>query len=206
MGYEALLRSEWIDAPDEVIKSIHDQDMLLQLDRQSIAKAVHQFDQSDVSSGFLFMNVLPSTVSRLDFTTFLHNCVREYHLSPQDVVVELVELEAIKNLEELKQSVRQLKEHGFLISIDDVSKGSSSFRLMIELEPDIIKMDKYFTSQLTYSTLKQQMIESLVSYCQNTKTRFVLEGIEGESQLHVARRLGVECGQGYYLAGPFWLA
>ncbi|MDQ0159442.1 EAL domain-containing protein [Alkalibacillus salilacus] len=205
VGYEALLRSEWIDAPDEFFRSIQDRETLLKLDKLSVSHAVKQFNESDVSSGVLCINVLPSTVSTVDFPSFLSGLVNDYHMAPDQVIVELVELEAIKNLDSLKESVQQLKDYGFLLSIDDVGKGSSSFRLMIELEPDIIKMDRYFTSELAYSTLKQKMIESLIGYCKETNTQFILEGIESASHLDVARQLGVEQGQGFYLAEPFLL-
>ncbi|MDV2581922.1 EAL domain-containing protein [Alkalibacillus haloalkaliphilus] len=203
IGYEALFRSSLFDAPEQAFHSADSYDQLFELDKLSVIKAVKYFSDYRLEEDeLLYINVFPSTVGRPEFVPFIIDLVNSTSLRKRQVVIELVELEAIKSLDDLNYNTRNLKENGFKLSIDDVGKGSSSFRLMIELEPQIVKMDQYFTRELPHSTLKQKMIESLVGYCDETETDFILEGIETVRELEVAKQLGVRKAQGYYLGEP----
>ncbi|MDQ0352280.1 EAL domain-containing protein (putative c-di-GMP-specific phosphodiesterase class I) [Alkalibacillus filiformis] len=203
IGYEALFRSQLFDAPEQAFRSADSYDQLFELDKLSVTNAVKYFSNFRLEGGeLLYINVFPSTVGRPEFVPFIIDLVDSTSLRRGQVVIELVELEAIKSLDDLKYNTRNLKDSGFKLSIDDVGKGSSSFRLMIELEPQIVKIDQYFIRELPHSTLKQKMIESLVGYCYETETDFILEGIETARELEVAKQLGVRKGQGYYLGEP----
>jgi EAL domain-containing protein (putative c-di-GMP-specific phosphodiesterase class I) len=113
--------------------------------------------------------------------------------------LEIVEEEV--NLEELKPVVNQLKQFGFKIAIDDVGKGASTLRSIIELEPNFVKMDRFFGIGLEQSVSKRRLIQRLIEFCGNDIT-FVLEGIEYHSDLEIAKDLGVHVGQGYFLGRP----
>ncbi|GEN46373.1 EAL domain-containing protein [Alkalibacillus haloalkaliphilus] len=203
IAYEALFRSQLFDAPEQAFRSADSYDQLFELDKLSVTKAVKYFSDYRLEEDeLLYINVFPSTVRRSEFVPFIIDLVDSTRLNKGQVVIELVELEAIKTLDDLHYNTRNLKENGFKFSIDDVGKGSSSFRLMIELEPQIVKMDQYFTRELPHSTLKQKMIESLVGYCDETETDFILEGIETVQELDVAKQLGVRKAQGFYLGKP----
>ncbi|WP_017185684.1 EAL domain-containing protein [Alkalibacillus haloalkaliphilus] len=203
IGYEALFRSHLFDATEQAFHLADSCDQLFELDKLSVTKAIKYFSNYRLEEDeLLYINVFPSTVGRSEFVPFIIDLVGSTRLRTSQVVIELVELEAIKSLDNLQYITRELKENGFKFSIDDLGKGSSSFRLMIELEPQIVKMDQYFTRELPHSTLKQKMIESLVAYCYETETDFILEGIEMVRELEVAKQLGVRKGQGYYLGKP----
>ncbi|MGJ9458485.1 EAL domain-containing protein [Oceanobacillus sp. CF4.6] len=102
----------------------------------------------------------------------------------------------------MKSNISLLKKRGFQIAIDDVGKGSASLKSIIELEPDYLKMDNYFAFDLSVSEQKQEMIKSFMTYCENTNTKFILEGIEKTEDLAVAKDLGVLYGQGFLLGKP----
>jgi EAL domain-containing protein (putative c-di-GMP-specific phosphodiesterase class I) len=73
--------------------------------------------------------------------------------------------------------------------------------MILELEPDFIKLDRLFSLDLSKSTSKQKMISLFVEYCKNN-TKLILEGIETPEDLAIAKCLGVDIGQGYVLDMP----
>jgi EAL domain-containing protein (putative c-di-GMP-specific phosphodiesterase class I) len=77
----------------------------------------------------------------------------------------------------------------------------STLRSIIELEPHFAKMDRYFGIDLEKSIQKQKLIQRLIEFCGSDIT-LVLEGLEYQSDLDIAKELGVHIGQGYLLGRP----
>lgn len=72
---------------------------------------------------------------------------------------------------------------------------------MIELKPDIIKLDRYLAKNLSHSKAKLRVVEMFVHYCQDD-ILLILEGIENQYDLEMAKQLGVRAGQGFLLGKP----
>lgn len=70
------------------------------------------------------------------------------------------------------------------------------------MEPDFIKLDRYFSIDLQKSKQKQTMIKFLLKYSNVTNCKIILEGIENEEVLKKARKLGVSYAQGFHLGKP----
>lgn len=98
--------------------------------------------------------------------------------------------------------VHLLKDKGYAIAIDDFGKGESSLQTVIELEPDFVKLDRYYAVKLSASIKKQNEIQMLLKLCQQKNMKLILEGIEEPTDLAMAKLLGVHLGQGYLLGEP----
>ncbi|WP_188207574.1 EAL domain-containing protein [Alkalibacillus aidingensis] len=203
IGVEVLFRSDLFVSPVEVFELAKEEGKLIDLEKLSISKGITGFSNlSDNDHLHLYINVFPSTISNPLFREFLNQQVKQSNVKQQQIVIEIIESEAIRDLLELKSHIRRLKNDGFITAIDDVGKGASTLQTIMELEPQIIKMDHYFSEELPYSTLKQRMLESLLGYCRQTDTKMILEGIESIKILEVAKSLGIQEGQGFYLGVP----
>ncbi|MEH7386552.1 EAL domain-containing protein, partial [Bacillus sp. JJ1521] len=73
---------------------------------------------------------------------------------------------------------------------------------IIELEPNYLKLDRIFSINLAKSSQKQKMISLLLQYFQETDTKIILEGVETNEELQMAKTLGIELCQGYLLSRP----
>jgi hypothetical protein len=74
--------------------------------------------------------------------------------------------------------------------------------LMYELEPDMIKIDRFLISDIDRSDTKAAVVATLVSSAKAKGIKVVAEGIETVSEFDAASRLGVDLGQGYWIAKP----
>lgn len=202
IGGEILFRSELGD-PDVIFLQAKQVNKLFELETKSIFKIFHTYNlQESPPKGFLFINVSPSTILNKEFPTFIKSLTVHFPKISEKVVFEIIETDYVENMNLLKEQINFVKNLGFQIAIDDVGKGWSSLHLIIELEPHFIKLDRYFSINLTTSPLKQEMIKSFLHYAHYSKTNVVLEGIEKETDLAIAKALGVDICQGFLLHKP----
>jgi EAL domain-containing protein (putative c-di-GMP-specific phosphodiesterase class I) len=205
LGMEALFRAE-LGAPDIIFKEAQKTQYLFQLDTQSISKAIATWYSSNLNDNeLLFLNVLPSTLLNPNFPFFINSLAQEYTYSNQKVVFELSESEQTfqtENGDLLRNRINLLKYYGFLIAIDDLGKGGSSLCSLIDIDPQIVKLDRYFSIDLAESKKKQMMIKAIQQYCGGNDIQIILEGIEEQVDFDIAKTLGISFAQGYFLGKP----
>jgi EAL domain-containing protein (putative c-di-GMP-specific phosphodiesterase class I) len=121
--------------------------------------------------------------------------LRSSSLDPNKIKVELTER---ANLSDpiVKKNVRELQENGILICLDDFGEGVSSVKLIPELAPDIIKIDKNW---LRYN---RKDLRALISYCLQSNCKVVVEGIETDDEMETSKAMGANYGQGFFIARP----
>lgn len=196
IGYEALLRdaSQLQVSPVDVFREADKNGHRNILDLLSIKTALESF--KDESSP-LFLNVFPSTLLGRNFLSWWDSHVS----SPIPVVLELLETESIMNWGALKKVTKELQSRGVKIAVDDMGGGYSFFQQWIELDPDFIKLDRYFAENLSLNSKKQKTVRSLVDLLSDT-TEIIIEGIEKEEDLNIAELLGIPYAQGFLLGRP----
>jgi EAL domain-containing protein (putative c-di-GMP-specific phosphodiesterase class I) len=202
-GAEFLLRTK-SGNPEFIFQMAREENRLFELDTRSIDQAFRAYysQKQILLEGMLFINIFPSTILHTQFLSFVARLIESFPDSSEKVVFEIIETEKISNEERLKERIHFLQKLGFKIAVDDVGKGWSSLSLIIELEPDFIKLDRYFSIDLAKNPKKQKMIDLLLHYFEGTGTKIILEGVETSSDLQMAQSLGVYLCQGYFLSKP----
>ncbi|MEG6612341.1 EAL domain-containing protein [Pseudoclostridium thermosuccinogenes] len=196
IGYEALLRdaSKLHISPNQIFKEAEEKGCQSTLDLMSIKTALNNFRNE---SNLIFINIFPSTLLKGNFLYWWDTNIPE----DMPVVLELLENEPVENWKELKKVTRGLRARGVKIAVDDMGAGYSFFQQWIELEPDYIKLDRYFASNLAVNPRKQRIVRFLVDLLVDS-TKLIIEGVETEADLNAAELLGISYGQGYYLGKP----
>jgi EAL domain-containing protein (putative c-di-GMP-specific phosphodiesterase class I) len=120
------------------------------------------------------------------------------------IVFEISETEYIPeaNLKLIMERIEIIKSYGNLIAIDNIGKGYNSVPLIIEVKPDFLKLDRYFSNDLAYSKQKQTFITLLKKYCDQQNCRVILEDLEKDIDLNTGKSLGIRYVQGYLLGRP----
>lgn len=206
-GYEALLRSTAASSPEALFRKARLEDRLYELDTKSIHTAISSYfigRKKPGGSPLLFMNVFPSTLLNPACFAFLHRLASDFCSAPRQLVLEINEAneeDKMWDIRLLGQKIHELRQHGFLIALDDVGSGAASLKKIVEYEPDIVKLDRYFGNQLSAHSAKQKLVSLFVDFCRG-HMQLVLEGIENQEDLLVAKQLGVPVGQGFLLGRP----
>lgn len=203
IGFEGLVRTKEFYDPNRIFKKAKLQKKLFELDSGSILKA----SQTYINAGYheryknLFLNVFASTITNPLFYTFVNKIIDESPITSQQIILEINESEIYKP-ETLKEDIRLLKKMGIRIAIDDYGKGFSNFKTLIELQPDIIKLDKYFIEGIKDYEQKKKAISFISSYCQQSNIQLIVEGVEDSISLAILKSMGIKFAQGYLLGKP----
>jgi len=91
---------------------------------------------------------------------------------------------------------------GAHLVIDDLGAGYSNLSRLVDLEPEIVKLDRELITGIDRNQRKQILVRTLVQMCGELGARVVAEGIETLGELETVRDLGADFGQGYFLARP----
>jgi EAL domain-containing protein (putative c-di-GMP-specific phosphodiesterase class I) len=148
------------------------------------------------------VNLLPTSLLAPSFVAeeFLAR-VRAVGLSPQQIIVECTEQQAILDVPRLKKQVKALRRLGFGFAVDDAGAGYASFTVIAALEPSIIKIDREIVSGIGNkdAEAKKALVEAFVSFSRRIGAQVVAEGIETRRDLRALQDREVDFGQGYLL-------
>ncbi len=150
----------------------------------------------------LSFNVVPKHLMSTGFGETLRSTVAAAKVSMRQIVVEVTERDELDDLARAAAVVRELRDHGFRVAIDDVGVGHSGLSRLKGLGANTIKIDKFFVDTITADASTATIVEMLVALARDFHMTVVAEGVETEEQVRALISCGVEEGQGYLVAAP----
>lgn len=118
------------------------------------------------------------------------------------VALEITEHSAVANYAALAAAVRPLRARGMRLAVDDAGAGVANLHHILELAPDLIKMDISLTRHIDTSPARAALATALVTFGAATGAAVLAEGVETRAEVQALIDLGVEFGQGYLLGRP----
>lgn len=118
------------------------------------------------------------------------------------ITFEIVETEEIVDNDHLRGIISEYRQRGFLIALDDFASAHSGLARLVELRPDIIKLDRRLTRDCDVDDARLAVIASMVSLCDSLDIQVVVEGIERVEEVEALRSVGARYMQGYFFARP----
>lgn len=118
------------------------------------------------------------------------------------IVVELTEHSPVEDYDALAEALRPLRDGGLRIAVDDAGAGYATFRHILRLAPDLIKLDRSLISGIDGDPARRALSCAVVAFAREVGAVVVAEGVERSAELDVVVGLGVEAGQGYLLGRP----
>ncbi len=205
-GYEMLARGVKPNGslmyPDELFSKSKRNDFDFRLDRLCRESALKTAATKKVNQK-VFINFIPTAIYDPEFC--LNSTVKwanQLEFDPSNIVFEVVETEQVKNQTHLKNILEYYRDKGFQIALDDIGEGYSSLNLLIELRPDIIKVDRKIISNIDKDSLKQSVYKALYNLAKENGILVLAEGVETAFELEMVKSIGVDFAQGYYFAKP----
>ena len=196
-GYEALSRFPSVAARPPSVWFEHAAHVGLSepLELLSIERALELFAALPADAT-LSVNASPQTLISPRLLEILRDV-------PADrVIVELTEHAAIGDYRGFNAAIRELREHGVRLAVDDAGAGFASLRHILDLGPEIIKLDMSLTRHIHRDAARRALASALCDFAANLGADVVAEGIEEQAELDELLRLGIRFGQGYLLGRP----
>lgn len=116
------------------------------------------------------------------------------------LIVEITEHEPFPD--DLGDGLKDLRERGIEVAVDDAGAGYASFTQLLRLRPDIIKIDGELIAGIDKDPAKRAIATALTSLAAELNAKIVAEAVETAGQVQTLIRLGIEYGQGIYLGAP----
>lgn len=151
--------------------------------RVSVNLSVRQFRQTN----------LVHTIARI---------LRETGLEPNWLELEITESMAMEDVDFTIMILRDLKEMGIKLSIDDFGTGFSSLNYLKRFPLDTLKIDKSFVGDIGTTPDGAEIVTAIVSLAQNLHLRVIAEGVETQEQFHFLRQKKCDEMQGYLFSRP----
>ena len=204
---EALARwhhpEEGLLTPDVFVPLAEDSEIIIDLDLAILRHASHQLRQWQPHHPDLRLNVNlsarhfdhPDCISRLQST------VVEAGIEPGSVSFELTETAALPVHPHDRNFLRDLRETGFRVLLDDFGTGFASIDQVLRLPIDGIKLSRSLSAAMNTST-GNTVVRHLIALSHDLQLTAVIEGIENREGASWARGVRADAGQGYLWTRP----
>ncbi|WP_181813373.1 sensor domain-containing phosphodiesterase [Gaiella occulta] len=196
-GVEALARfrgppeqppDAWFDEAERVGLGI-------ELELAAVGEALTLLDQLP-EQAYLAVNVGHKTVAAPELGTLLDSA------GAHRVVLELTEHVEVEDYRRLGDVLAGIRTRGTRLAIDDSGSGYSGLTRIVNLAPDLIKLDRVMTRGIDLDPVRRALAGALVTFASDTGASVIAEGIETEDELSTVETLGIRYGQGYFLGRP----
>jgi EAL domain-containing protein (putative c-di-GMP-specific phosphodiesterase class I) len=207
VGAEALIR--WLHPdrgllmPAAFLPYLEGNFLTEKLDWYVIAKAIKQLDQW-MKMGLnidLNVNISATTIQSSSFIeNLLDNLSRYPYLPKNRLVLEIIESEAIIDLQQIANVIKHLRKTGVQVSLDDFGTGYSSLSYFRQLPVNELKIDRLFIRDILQDSNDLDLVRGIIGLAQTFGKRIVAEGVETIDHGTLLLRLGCPIAQGYVIA------
>lgn len=204
-GYEALARGSLrgLRSPEVMFGVAEEANLIWELSRLCRRRAIEGIESNLEPHQLLFLNIDPH-----DFRdpTFRHIDLEDLGIrNPERIVLEITERTAITDYPLFQEYLRTFRELGFRFAVDDAGSGYAGLGSIANLAPDYIKLDISLISGIDTNFMKQNLVETMVSFAEDHDIRVIAEGVEREEEYETVKELGVHLTQGFLFHKPKYL-
>lgn len=208
-GAEALVR--WIKSDGEIIPPskfvpifeengfISDMDFAIY--RQAVAD-IKRWLRSGINVPLISLNISRHHLKDEHFSEKLTALVDSIGVPHDKIEFEITESLLTENMATLVDTMTQLKDAGFRISIDDFGSGYSSLNLITLLPFDTLKIDGGFFLKNDLTDRNKKVISSVITLAKSLNLETVSEGVETQVQVDFLKSLGCDMIQGFFYYRP----
>ena len=201
-GYEALARGSLrgLRSPEVMFGVAEEANLIWELSRLCRRRAIEGIQANMEAHQLLFLNVDPH-----DFRdpTFRYFDLEELGVDhPERIVLEITERTAITDYPAFQEYLKAFRDQGFRFAVDDAGSGYAGLGSIANLSPDYIKLDISLISGIDTNFMKQNLVETMVSFSNDHGIKVIAEGVEREEEWETVKGLGVHLTQGFLFHKP----
>lgn len=148
------------------------------------------------------VNFGSSILMHADLIQTLKRVLDHTGLPPENLILEIPENIIVLNIETLSQVIKDLRDLGISIQIDDFGKEYSSLQYLKNLAVNALKIDTAFVHMIQGDGQNSEIPRMLITLAHEFGMKTIAEGIESQSQLLNLRQMHCDYGQGFLFSNP----
>ena len=206
---EALLRWQHPEfglvSPNNFIKSAETTQLIIPIGEWAIRQACIQ-SKAWQEQGFPPLRITVSLSSvqfqQANLVAKIAEILTETGLEAQLLELELNAISLLENIEYSKNTLKDLKELGVYLAIDNFTGGFSILEYLKHFPLDTLKIDKTLVQQLNNSPQDMAIATALIELGKGFDLRVVAEGVENQEQVDLLSSLSCQQMQGFWFSRP----
>ncbi|SDE24776.1 EAL domain-containing protein [Kordiimonas lacus] len=194
-----MIKSQW-----EMIRFAEDVGLIDEFDYAVVTRAIRKIRELLKKGGApgIAVNLSGRSLSSSEFMLELVSLLRGNKDLKQYLSLEITESAKIHDLDALGACVREMRDIGFKVYLDDFGAGAAGFQYLKKLRVDALKIDGDYIRDAIHNKEDRAYLRSMVMLCRDLGIVTVGEWVETEEHAKLLREMGVDYGQGYFFGKP----
>lgn len=206
-GYEALLRNHQaagFASIQDFFDGCHASGMLGHMELALRDKAVGKFARlAHHRQAKLFINLDTRGLEPLgEVPARTRRMVEAHGIAESSIVFELSERHPFGQPDQATAVINHYKRNNFRLAIDDFGTGFSGLQMLYFAEPDFLKIDRFFISDIANDSKKKLFLAQIVNIAHLLGVVVLAEGVETEREYFVCKEIGCDLLQGFLVQRP----
>lgn len=200
--YECLARLRKdgkIISPYKFIEPLRMSKNLSFLTKSMITKSFKYMSQNNFDFS---INITEQDLFEEYLLEFLKKYLFIYQINPKRVIIEILESITISDDKKFIKEIKNLKDLGLKIAIDDFGTQSSNFSRLLDMDVDFIKIDGSFIKNLDTDKRAKVIVKTIVNFAKSINAQMVAEFVHQKNIQKEVEKLGIEFSQGYFFGTP----
>jgi diguanylate cyclase (GGDEF)-like protein len=151
---------------------------------------------------FITCNVGARQLASPGFRDSVVRAVSESGVQAWQLCLDITEQALRFNKNAAWTALRDLKNMGIKLGLDDFGTGVSSLTYLREFTLDLIRIDRLFVSDIEMSKEDRAIVKHIAGLAHDLGLIAIAEGVERPEQGDILRKLGVDLGQGFHYGRP----
>ena len=151
---------------------------------------------------YISVNISTKDFYLIDVYEVITSIVKKYDIEPKMLKLEITETALMSDLKKNMEVIKNLRNYGFKIEIDDFGSGYSSLNMLKDISADVLKIDMAFLRATENEVKGQDILETIISLGGKLGMEVITEGVETDKQLLMLTEMGCHIFQGYYFSKP----
>lgn len=147
------------------------------------------------------VNVSKMDILAMDVPGFFESMLAKYRIPPRNLEVEIARNAFTQNMEATEEAAAYLRQLGFKVIIDGFDGDYISLNMLKDVQADALKLDLRFLPEK-----QSNVLQAIFDQARKLNVEMLVEGIENTEQITVLKRVGCNCGQGFYFYKPMSIA
>ena len=206
-GVELLARwmhpTEGFLKPKRFLPTLEKNGYVVRLDQfmwERACRTIKKWESTEWSDLYVSVNISPVDFFFMDVVSVLVSLVERYEIEPKKLRLEITENTMMYDAKRRIEVIDNLREHGFLVEMDDFGNGFSSLNMLKDIPIDVIKIDMAFLEEGRDEEKAKEILQSMISLANRLSIPVITEGVETKEQLDFLTAMGCDSFQGYYFA------
>lgn len=151
---------------------------------------------------FISVNISPKDFYFMDVPKYIKDLVKEYGIEPGRLRVEITETVMMNDSDKMLGILKELREGGFIVEMDDFGSGYSSLNMLKDMPVDVLKIDMKFLGKSDDEQRADTIVKNIINLSKELGITSLTEGVETLIQYNGLSDMGCKLFQGYYFSKP----